>query len=157
MLVDLDLPYRDVCAGHLCLSLSPCTVPAPATARFVFPTHEVELCILGSSHQVRVHGASTLCETVACLGRGQSLPARHYETGYRFASSVERLHPAAFEILVARLVECADRDERTMLGRFPGHPQALTMVHVGADGRRWATWHTYPQDGEVVRTRSWLL
>jgi hypothetical protein len=156
MLVDLDLPYRDVCAAELCLSLSLCTVPASASARFAFPTHELVLCVLGSSHQVRVQGAFNLCETVACLGMGQSLPARREETGYRFTSSVERLQPASFETLVARLVDRAEVDERTMLGRFPGHLQALTMIWVGADGRRWATWHTYPQDGEVVRTRSWL-
>ena len=50
-------------------------------------------------------------------------------------------------------------DAGSLVGVFPGSPDALTVLTGRAvrGGWAWASWHVYPGAGEVVRTRSSLV
>ncbi len=124
--------------------------------------------MLGCSHQViaRRTGAGRsreLSEVVACLpGRREALPAhlRREDAAerYDFASRVVSLDPGAHARRAEELRASVEPDERGLVGVFPGLVGALTALRCRAreGGLDWTTWHTYPQTGEVVETRTSL-
>ncbi|HSA52160.1 MAG TPA: DUF2617 family protein [Yinghuangia sp.] len=123
----------------------------------------LELRLLGASHQVLVHAPrGVFSETVACLGSGPRvpLPARAAQRvdgwDYEFTSLVEYLPDDRFEARVRCLVASVESHPGGMVGAYPGVPNAVTAItaeHCGP-GIGWWTWHTYPQEGRIVSTRS---
>jgi hypothetical protein len=171
MLVDLLTAYCDTHAEELGWSLDLGLRPALATRRIRTPPYEVELRLLGASHQVAVRAAKPgagradsadplFLETVACIPRETTaLPAEAARDrprwSYTFQSAVRIVVSAQFDQTVARLEAAADRG---LVGRYPGASGALTAVLLAGGGRSlaWSTWHTYPQDRQVVTTESRL-
>lgn len=173
MLIRVDVPFSDVRAADLALTLG----AAPEPALEVLRVDGIELRLLGCSHQAIAAGVS---ETVACRpGRSDPLPARVRRGEYAFHARVDRLAPAAYAARARELIANCRDDDRSLVGVFPGYAQAFTALHVlgrrGAGGshrRRmpsrvaagggppgqitWETWHGYPQTGELVHTRSTL-
>lgn len=162
--VSLDAPYLDTDADQLCFSLDLTERPALAERVVSLGGLDVRLRLLGASHQVF---AGPMRETVACLqGAVRGLPEtciRHLPGwGYDFGATTRRLAPEEFSAEVAQVRAQAADAEHSLCGVFPGSPEAVTAVVVEAvEGSRgaglvWRTWHTYPQNGQIVSTRSRL-
>ncbi|THA74716.1 DUF2617 family protein [Streptomyces sp. A0642] len=162
--VSLDAPYLDTDADQLCFSLD--LTERPALAERVVPLGglDVRLRLLGASHQVF---AGPVRETVACLrGAVRGLPetrTRHLPGwDYEFGATTRVLPPEEFRAEAARVLGRATDAEHSLCGVFPGLPGAITAVVVepagGPHGTRlvWRTWHTYPQNGQIVSTCSRL-
>lgn len=180
MIPTLETAYVDVCARSLGWALglparpalATVTVPVPAKGSATEaggPAHvwQLELRLLGASHQVLVHGdGALLCsETVACdLPGAEPLPttarSEHPHSGsYEFSSQVQLLDADALVAAVDELERDLDGRDDILVGRFPGVPHATTALAVDVLTRRllaWRTWHAYPQTGELVTTRSRL-
>ncbi|WP_221349431.1 DUF2617 family protein [Streptomyces beigongshangae] len=162
--VSLDAPYLDTDADQLCFSLDLTERPALAERVVSLGGLDVRLRLLGASHQVF---AGPVRETVACLQgavRGlprtcaRRLPGRAYE----FGATTRRLAPGEFSARVAHILGRAADAEHSLCGVFPGSPEAVTAVVAetaegpyGA-GLAWRTWHTYPQNCQIVSTYSRL-
>ncbi len=163
MLVELSVPYADVRAGDLALTLDAPPEPALDVLACVVGGVELELRLLGCSHQALAgEGGALLSEMVACRpGSPPGLPARHDRPGYRFTARVERLVPRAFELRARALIGAASADPAGLVGVFPGPGPAFTALRArsvrgAAGGAAWSTWHAYPQTGELVVTESVL-
>lgn len=164
MLVELSVPYADVRAGDLALTLDAPPEPALDRLACVVGGVELELRLLGCSHQALAGGGALVSEMVACRpGAPAGLPARHDRPGYRFAARVERLSPAAFATRARAVIEAASADPAGLVGVFPGPGPAFTALRArpapardGGPGAAWSTWHAYPQTGELVVTESVL-
>jgi hypothetical protein len=166
-LVEVAVPFLDSRASDLRWALDLPEQPAVATRAVPIGDGDaggvVELRVLGGSHQVVVRrpGRPDFTETVACrLADATPLPDLSDDLrrpGYRFAARTER-HPVdRLAALVDALLERLAGDRRALLGRFPGHPHAVTALSVdAAPPLSWRTWHAYPQAGELVTTRSSL-
>ncbi|MFE6617598.1 DUF2617 family protein [Streptomyces sp. NPDC008086] len=162
--VSLDAPYLDTDADQLCFSLDLAERPALAERVVSLGGLDVRLRLLGASHQVF---AGPVRETVACLrGAVKGLPetcTRHLPGWvHDFGATTRRLTPGEFSAEVARILRQATDTEHSLCGVFPGSPEAVTAVVVdtvegphGA-GLVWRTWHTYPQNGQIVSTYSRL-
>ncbi|MFD3916525.1 DUF2617 family protein [Streptomyces sp. NPDC058603] len=160
----LDAPYLDTDADQLCFSLDLTERPALAERVVSLGGLEVRLRLLGASHQVI---AGPVLETVACLrGAVRGLPetcVRHLPGWvYNFGATTRRLTSEEFSAEVAQVLGKAADAEHSLCGVFPGSPEAVTAVVVetarglhGA-GLIWRTWHTYPQNGQIVSTYSQL-
>lgn len=174
MTAPLDIDFVDTRADQLVYSLDEPVIP-PVLARnwtFVDPAGQridVELAVLGCSHQVTVHaggnhtdGNTVVRETLACLpGRQPWLPAENTHPiapgrHLSFASAVEE--PANFVHAVNRIEQAVARSEAQCSVEFPGLPGAVTALCCDRQqgGLVWRTWHCYPQSGHIVRTRSVL-
>jgi hypothetical protein len=163
--IELVVPYRDTRAQELCWSLALPVLPALATRTVRLGGLVLELRLLGASHQVLAwdeDGTELLCaETVACLpGPATPLPP-HAERplpagGYALRSTVRTLAPDAFDAAVAGIRAAVAAGPAALGGSYPGAPGALTAVlpEPARAGVRWTTWHSYPQDGRLVRTRT---
>nr|WSW66353.1 DUF2617 family protein [Streptomyces sp. NBC_00995] len=162
--VSLDAPYLDTDADQLCFSLDLTERPALAERVVALGGLDVRLRLLGASHQVF---AGPVRETVACLrGAVRGLPetcTRHLPGWYyEFGATTRRLPPEEFDAEAARIVGLAAAAEHSLCGAFPGLPGAVTAVVVEAAGEPsdaglvWRTWHTYPQNGQIVSTCSRL-
>lgn len=141
----------------------------------------LELRILGASHQALLRRpgpedggdpagrgdgepAVALSETVACLpGTRGGLPdsAVEYVDGwsYSFTAHVRRYPRSQFRAYVDRLLSRAEHCPDAIAATFPESAHAVTVASVapvtpGRDALNWRTWHTYPQDGDVVVTRT---
>lgn len=165
-MLELVVPYRDTRAEQLCWSLSLPVQPALAVRGGVrLGGLVLELRLLGASHQVVVWaegGAAPLCvETVACLP-GLAEPLREREAralsggGYVWESATLEMSGPAFERAVERVRRAVRANPDSLAGCYPGAPGALTAVlpEAAPSGVRWSTWHSYPQDGRLVRTRT---
>lgn len=163
MMSTLDIAFADVSARSLGWALDlPCR-QALATMVVGRPGRpQVELRLLGASHQVRVHvDDALLCsETVACdLPDAQPLPESSRADRYEFRSDVQHLDPAAFVATVGRIAASLDDRGDALVGHFPGKPHAMTALSVdfvAPQQMAWRTWHSYPQTGELVSTRTRL-
>ncbi len=162
MHAELTTAYTDTRADALgwYLGLGPLR---PLAARSLeLGAARLELCLLGASHQVLVRAPRGVCsETVACLGSARTpLPARAAQRvdgwDYEFTSLVEFLPGDRFEARVRALVAEVETHPGGMVGAYPGVPNAVTAITAERSGAgfRWATWHTYPQEGRIVSTRS---
>jgi hypothetical protein len=162
VLVTVAAPFADVRAADLALVLDGPPLPALEVLRVDVDGWELELRLLGHSHQAVVRdGAFALSEAVACRpGRSGVLPARRElrrgDRAYAFAAERRRLAPAAYAAAVAALRAALAPDPRALLGVFPGPADAVTGLRARPTSRgvRWETWHGYPPAGELVATRS---
>ena len=176
-MLELVVPYRDTRAQDLCWSLNLPVQPALAVRSVRLGGLVLELRLLGASHQVLVwaqDGTQPLCvETVACLpGLAEPLPERDTRTlsgadgrdgergdhlcAYAWESEKLALSGPAFERAVDRIGRSVSANAESLAGCYPGAPGALTAVlpEAAPSGVRWTTWHSYPQDGRLVRTRT---
>ncbi len=160
---ELTLPvaFADVRAASLRFSLDLGPQPALLARRLDLGGLELELAILGHSHQViaRAGGEPILRETVACLPvGGDAMPpiARRSAGGlaYAFRSWVEHLDTGELRRRAAALRGGMGAEVRGVVGCFPGTPDALTALTCRPlrTGAAWETVHLYPQTGELVRT-----
>ncbi|AXI78438.1 DUF2617 family protein [Peterkaempfera bronchialis] len=164
MLTTLQTTYTDTRAGQLAWCLGSGPLPALAVLDLTFGPADLQLRLLGASHQVMLDAERGICsETVACLpGRRAPLPARVAERvqgwEYEFAARVETLPGHSFAARAQELLALVEGHPAGLAGVFPGDPTAFTALVAGGDARRlqWRTWHAYPQEGTLVCTRSAL-
>jgi hypothetical protein len=67
---------------------------------------------------------------------------------------VETLELGEFAERARALRRLADGTEGTLLGRFPGHPDAMTCLDASGAGPGWTTVHAYPETGTWVFTET---
>jgi hypothetical protein len=100
-------------------------------------------------------------ETVACVqGNSTPLPLgvtkRVDDWEYEFAARVEVLSPDSFAGRAQELLALVADHPHGLAGVFPGSPHAFTaLLAQRREGQiHWRTWHAYPQDGQLVATRT---
>jgi hypothetical protein len=127
-------------------------------------TGRLDLHLLGASHHVVASAGGARCpEVVACGARTPSLPARHEgavgAARYRFTSTTTTYDGAGLARVARDLRRRYAQADGSLVGVFPGSPDALTVLsgREVRGGWAWASWHVYPGAGEVVRTRSLLV
>jgi hypothetical protein len=155
VLADLVVPYVDTRAAGLSWWLG--EAPAPLAA---LRLDGLELRLLGASHQVVASaGGAEIAEVVACRpGAVGALPGTASRTvgdaDYHFTSTTMSYEPAGRARVAAGLRRRHAADERSLVGAFPGSPDALTVLTARPlhGGWAWRTWHVYPGSSEVVRT-----
>ncbi|KUJ65724.1 hypothetical protein ACZ90_44375 [Streptomyces albus subsp. albus] len=162
MLTTLKTAYIDTRAADLAWCLGREPLPALAVLDLQLADTAVQLRLLGASHQVILDGAESVCsETVACMpGSSTPLPlgvstlvgGREYE----FAARVETLSRGSFAGRAQELLALVSDHPHGLAGTFPGSPHAFTaMLAQRHDGHvAWRTWHAYPQEGQLVATRT---
>jgi hypothetical protein len=168
VLIEVRQPYVDVSAHDLSLTLGAPAARALETLRATIGGLEIELRLLGCSHQALVDGGELLSETVACVpGVAGSLPDRRTDGAYDFRAHVERLEPEAYAARARAVLARAAAGPHALAGVFAaapdagdGAPPAFTALAVHALTAKgavaWTTWHGYPQTGEIVVTASSL-
>jgi len=163
----LTAPYADVRAADLVLELDGPEAPALQTLVLALGELQLELRLLGHSHQVVVTAPGfRLAETVSChrgAGVEDRLPAvravRRDGRVYAFSAEVLSLEALDAGALTAAVAE----DPGGLVGVFAGQAGAFTALRAaavqepGASGVRWETWHAYPQTDELVRTTGEVL
>jgi len=163
----LTAPYADVRAADLVLELDAPEAPALQTLVLALEGFELELRLLGHSHQAIVTAPGfRLAEMVSCRGNAGDvghLPAvravRRDGCAYAFSAEVLSLEHLDAGALIAAVAE----DPRGLVGVFAGQAGAFTALRgasveePGASGVRWETWHAYPQTDELVRTTGEVL
>lgn len=165
MIARLDVPFRDTSADDLSLTLTFLDVPPrPALAELRIPIAglRVEIRVLAGSHEARVDGGDIrLSEVVGCDEVStRALPPvleQPLAAGtYVFRAETQRLNASGFDAMAQDLVAQLGSDPQGLVGRFPGHPNALTGLAARADDRGivWQTWHLYPSNCELVRTET---
>ncbi|MFW6724662.1 DUF2617 family protein [Streptomyces sp. MAR4 CNY-716] len=162
MLTTLKTSYTDTRAQDLAWRLGMDPMPALAVLDLRLGSAEVQLRLLGASHQVLLRDGDSACsETVACLPGSQTplpLGVAKQVAGweYEFAARVETLPRGAFESRAQELLALVADHPRGLAGTFPGSPHAFTalLVHRQGDVVGWRTWHSYPQEGRLVATRT---
>lgn len=162
MLTTLATAYTDTRAGDLAWCLGKAALPALALLDLSLGDIDVQLRLLGASHQVLLTSGQGDCsETVACLpGRSAPLPMgvakRMGGWEYEFAACVEELPGSVFTSRAQELLDLVADHPNGLAGIFPGDPDAFTAMLVSArEGTvHWRTWHAYPQEGRLVATRS---
>ncbi|AJP02702.1 hypothetical protein TU94_15635 [Streptomyces cyaneogriseus subsp. noncyanogenus] len=162
MLTTLNTPYTDTRASDLAWALGREPLPALATLELELSDVKMELRLLGASHQVLLEDERGSCsETVACIpGSSTPLPLgvakRVGDWEYEFAARVEKLSPGSFTGRAQELLALVSDHPHGLAGVFPGSPNAFTALlaqrHEGHV--HWRTWHAYPQDGQLVATRT---
>ncbi|EST37586.1 hypothetical protein N566_12225 [Streptomycetaceae bacterium MP113-05] len=164
MLTTLKTAYSDTRAGDLAWVLGREPLPALATLELELGDAHVQLRLLGASHQVILSRSGRSCsETVACLpGSTAPLPLgvseQLGEWDYEFASQVEALSPGSFAARAQELIALVAEHPHGLAGTYPGSPHAFTalLVQRHEDHVHWRTWHSYPQEGRLVSTRTRL-
>lgn len=172
MLTTLNTTYTDTRAGDLAWCLGKEALPALAVLDLELgleprrtPRARIQLRLLGASHQVLLDSPEGDCsETVACMpGSRIPLPfgvARGVGAwDYEFAARVETLTHVQFAGRTQELLALVTDHPHGLAGTFPGDPHAFTAMVVQcapAGGVRWRTWHAYPQERQLVTTRSRL-
>ncbi|MEV5436605.1 DUF2617 family protein [Streptomyces sp. NPDC052682] len=162
MLTTLNTPYTDTRASDLGWALGREPLPALATLDLELSGATLQLRLLGASHQVLLEEERGSCsETVACMpGSSTPLPLgvtrRIGAWEYEFAARVEALSPEDFAGRAQELLALVSDHPHGLAGVFPGSPHAFTaLLAQRHDGHvHWRTWHAYPQDGQLVATRT---
>jgi hypothetical protein len=162
MLTTLKTSYTDTRAADLAWALGREPLPALATLDLAFDGTKLELRLLGASHQVLLEEERGTCsETVACIpGSSTPLPLgvakRVGNWEYEFAARVEVLSPGQFAGRAQELLALVSDHPHGLAGVFPGSPHAFTaLLAQRQEGQvLWRTWHAYPQDGQLVATRT---
>ncbi|MPY65052.1 DUF2617 family protein [Streptomyces spongiae] len=162
MLTTLNTSYTDTRAADLAWALGREPLPALATLDLELAGAKLQLRLLGASHQVLLEEERGGCsETVACIaGSSTPLPLgvakRSGDWEYEFAARVEVLSPGSFAGRAQELLDLVSDHPHGLAGVFPGSPYAFTALlaqrHEGQV--HWRTWHAYPQDGQLVATRT---
>ncbi|WP_037850786.1 DUF2617 family protein [Streptomyces sp. NRRL S-340] len=162
MLTTLNTSYTDTSAADLAWALGREPLPALAVLDLEMAGVNLQLRLLGASHQVLLEEERGACsETVACIaGSSTPLPLgvakRVGDWEYEFAARVEELTPGSFAGRAQELLALVADHPHGLAGVFPGSPHAFTaMLAQRQDGQvHWRTWHAYPQDGQLVATRT---
>ncbi|MER5870276.1 DUF2617 family protein, partial [Streptomyces sp. NPDC002044] len=162
MLTTLQTSYTDTRAADLAWALGRDRLPALAVLNLELDGAKVELRLLGASHQVLLEEGDVLCsETVACMpGSSTPLPLgvakRVGDWEYEFAARVETLSQGSFAGRAQELLALVADHPNGLAGTFPGSPHAFTaLLAQRYEGQvRWRTWHAYPQEGQLVATRT---
>ncbi|GAA2084257.1 DUF2617 family protein [Streptomyces albiaxialis] len=162
MLTTLKTAYSDTRAGDLAWALGREPLPALAALDLELAGAHVQLRLLGASHQVLLDEEYGSCsETVACMpGSSTPLPLgvskRFGEWEYEFAARVETLSGGSFAGRASELLALVSDHPNGLAGTFPGAPHAFTALLVQRhEGQvHWRTWHSYPQEGRLVATRT---
>ncbi|MBA2945163.1 DUF2617 family protein [Streptomyces himalayensis] len=162
MLTTLNTAYTDTRAADLAWALGREPLPALATLDVELPGVGLQLRLLGASHQVLLEEEHGTCsETVACIpGSRTPLPLgvakRVGDWEYEFAARVETLSPGSFAGRAQELLALVADHPNGLAGVFPGSPYAFTaMLAQRHEGQvHWRTWHAYPQEGQLVATRT---
>ncbi|MFC7217048.1 DUF2617 family protein [Streptomyces polyrhachis] len=173
MLTTLQTSYTDTRAADLAWRLGMRPLPALAVLPLRIDEMDVQLRLLGASHQVILEGPDGSCsETVACLpGSSTPLPLgvskQIGDFDYEFSAHVEHLSAGAFGVRAQELLALVAEHPHGLAGVFPGSPHAFTALLVhrqgggggsggrgGGDSVGWRTWHAYPQEGRLVTTRT---
>ncbi|MET9929991.1 MULTISPECIES: DUF2617 family protein [unclassified Streptomyces] len=162
MLTTLKTSYTDTRAADLAWALGREPLPALAVLDLELSGAKVQLRLLGASHQVLLEEDGRTCsETVACMpGSSTPLPLgvskRVGGWEYEFAARVETLSDGSFAGRAQELLALVADHPHGLAGTFPGSPHAFTALlaqrHEGQV--RWRTWHAYPQEGQLVVTRT---
>lgn len=172
----LDVPFVDTRARQLTWQLGLPPQPALAVTTVPMGGLDVELRLLGASHQVLVTSPDHLphhppggagrvmlwSETVACLPGGEPLPdatGTARDGVYRLRSVVVVHRAADLGLLADRLVERLGGRGDALVGEFAGQRHAVTAMVTerrGHDALGWHTWHAYPGTGELVTTATTL-
>lgn len=167
MLTTLNTAYTDTRAADLAWALGRDPLPALAVLDLDLSGARLQLRLLGASHQVLLEERRGACsETVACIpGSSTPLPLgvseRLGEWEYEFAARVETLSAGSFAGRAQELLALVADHPNGLAGTFPGSPHAFTAMLAqrdedGSGGVRWRTWHAYPQEGQLVVTRTRL-
>ncbi|MGW2860554.1 DUF2617 family protein [Streptomyces sp. NPDC001205] len=162
MLTTLKTVYTDTRAADLAWALGREPLPALAVLDLELSGAKLQLRLLGASHQVLLDEERGTCsETVACMpGSSTPLPLgvakRLGEWDYEFAARVETLSRGSFAGRAQELLALVADHPHGLAGTFPGSPHAFTaMLAQRGDGQVWwRTWHAYPQEGQLVVTRT---
>lgn len=162
MLTILKTAYSDTRAGDLSWALGREPLASLASLDLELSGTQVQLRLLGASHQVLVDEAGRICsETVACMpGSSALLPSgvskRLGDWDYEFAARVETLSSGSFAGRAQELIALVADHPHGLVGTFPGSPHAFTaLLAQRAEGQvSWRTWHSYPQEGRLVATRT---
>ncbi|MBD0712027.1 MULTISPECIES: DUF2617 family protein [unclassified Streptomyces] len=162
MLTTLKTSYTDTRAADLAWALGREPLPALAVLDLELAGVTLQLRLLGASHQVLLEEEGRTCsETVACMpGSSTPLPLgvskRVGAWEYEFAARVETLSPGSFAGRAQELLALVADHPHGLAGTFPGSPHAFTaMLAQRHEGQvRWRTWHAYPQEGQLVVTRT---
>ncbi|MER5915545.1 DUF2617 family protein [Streptomyces sp. NPDC001982] len=162
MLTTLNTSYTDTSAADLAWALGREPLPALATLDLELTGTKLQLRLLGASHQVLLDEERGRCsETVACIaGSSTPLPLgvakRVGDWEYEFAARVELLTPGSFAGRAQELLALVSDHPHGLAGVFPGSPHAFTalLAHRHEGQVHWRTWHAYPQDGQLVATRT---
>ncbi|GGR13280.1 MULTISPECIES: DUF2617 family protein [Streptomyces] len=162
MLTTLKTSYTDTRAADLAWALGREPLPALAVLDLELSGAKLQLRLLGASHQVLLEEEGRHCsETVACMpGSSTPLPLgvskRVGEWEYEFAARVETLTQGSFAGRAQELLALVADHPHGLAGTFPGSPHAFTaMLAQRHEGQvRWRTWHAYPQEGQLVVTRT---
>ncbi|MGY0485707.1 DUF2617 family protein [Streptomyces sp. WG-D5] len=162
MLTTLNTAYTDTSASDLAWALGREPLPALATLDLEIDDASLQLRLLGASHQVLLEEERGSCsETVACIpGSSTPLPLgvakRLGDWEYEFAARVEHLTSGQFAGRAQELLALVADHPNGLVGVFPGSPYAFTaMLAQRHEGQvHWRTWHAYPQDGQLVATRT---
>lgn len=163
----LTAPYADVRAADLVLELDAPEAPALEVLELALGGFQLELRLLGHSHQVVVSAPGfELSETVSCRPEAADegrLPGaravRRDGRAYAFSAALLPLEEFADGALAAAVAA----DPQGLVADFAGRPGAFTALRAaavdepGVTGVRWETWHAYPQTGELVRTTGEVL
>lgn len=162
MLTTLKTAYSDTRPGDLSWALGREPLPALATLDLELTGAQIQLRLLGASHQVLVHESGAVCsETVACMpGSSAPLPTgvskRLAIWDYEFATRVETLSTGSFARRAQELLALVADHPHGLAGNFPGSPHAFTALLAQRSRGQvsWRTWHSYPQEGRLVATRT---
>jgi hypothetical protein len=162
MLTTLKTAYSDTRSGDLAWALGREPLPALASLDLELTDTKVQLRLLGASHQVLLDARHGTCsETVACMpGSNSPLPmgvsTRIGGWEYEFAARVETLSDGSFPGRAQELIALVADHPNGLAGTFPGSPHAFTALLVQPQERQvqWRTWHSYPQEGRLVSTRT---
>ncbi|MER6501401.1 DUF2617 family protein [Streptomyces sp. NPDC001455] len=162
MLTTLQTAYSDTRAADLAWALGREPLPALAVLDLDLAGARLQLRLLGASHQVLLEEEHGNCsETVACIpGSSTPLPLgvakRLGEWEYEFAARVETLSAGSFAGRAQELLALVADHPHGLAGTFPGSPHAFTAMLAQRTGEqvRWRTWHAYPQEGQLVVTRT---
>ncbi|WP_086830951.1 DUF2617 family protein [Streptomyces sp. NRRL B-24572] len=162
MLTTLKTSYTDTRAADLAWALGREPLPALAVLDLELSGAKLQLRLLGASHQVLLEEEGRHCsETVACMpGSSTPLPLgvskRVGEWEYEFAARVETMSQGSFAGRAQELLALVTDHPNGLAGTFPGSPYAFTaMLAQRHEGQvRWRTWHAYPQEGQLVVTRT---
>ena len=163
MLTTLQTAYTDTRAADLAWALGREPLPALAVLDLQLGDAQLQLRLLGASHQVLLEEERRQLFRDGRLHAGQQHAAAARRRQTARATGTTNSRPAS-----RRSPQAPSRGARRscsrwwptirtgLAGTFPGSPHAFTamLAQRTEDQVRWRTWHAYPQEGQLVATRT---